>query len=127
MTGQRPSILLVEDDPDLRLLIGEELEDAGYDVLAAADGLEALDIATHKAPALIISDVMMPRLDGIGLYHRLRDLPEVSGRPFIFLTALQDPTHDERLSTCAGVVFCRKPIDFGAFLTTVASCLDTPA
>ena len=74
-------VLVVDDEPDIRLVLSHVLADEGYHVHAAADGQEALDIIERESPDVIITDVRMPRVDGIELVRRLRaggrDLPIV--------------------------------------------------
>jgi diguanylate cyclase (GGDEF)-like protein len=80
-------ILLVEDDHAIRLLITTVLKKAGYDVTQANDGREALARIAEATPDLIISDVMMPHLDGFGLLTQLRADPSTRTIPLILLTA----------------------------------------
>jgi CheY-like chemotaxis protein len=65
-------ILLVEDDPDVALVMGTVLEDAGHHVTEAVDGQQGLDMALQDQPELIVTDFMMPHLDGLGMIDRLR-------------------------------------------------------
>ena len=82
--GERPiSILVVDDDPTIRLLTRDVLEGEGYQVLEAADGLAAYDICLHAAPGLIVSDVMMPRMDGFELCRLLRRRQETALLPIL--------------------------------------------
>src|SRR3954469_9185690 len=82
--NERPRILVVDDDEDIRLLLREPLERAGYTVDEAADGRAALRNLFAVPPALVILDVSMPGLDGYETLERIRDLSEV---PVIMLTA----------------------------------------
>ncbi|MBK8252780.1 MAG: response regulator [Polyangiaceae bacterium] len=77
---------MVEDDEPTRRLLAITLR-RGYDVLAAADGVEGLELATSGRPDLIITDVMMPRLDGITMVRELRRRDPSRRVPIIFLTA----------------------------------------
>ncbi len=86
-TTPRATILAIEDDPAMLELIGFLLEEQGYRVLPAASGEEALGFMEEHSPDLIVSDVMMPGIDGFGLYERVRARPDWSQIPFIFLTA----------------------------------------
>jgi CheY-like chemotaxis protein len=71
--GQTPAILVVEDDPDLRLVHSEILSQEGYAVLAAADGIEALELVDRTdPPSMILLDLRMPRMNGWDLVRRLR-------------------------------------------------------
>lgn len=81
------SILLIEDNDELRENTAEILELATYKVTSAANGKIGIQAALQQKPDLIICDVMMPELDGYGVLHMINKNPELSGIPFIFLTA----------------------------------------
>lgn len=83
----KPLILVVEDNTALLEGIQDLLEMAGYDVLAAADATTALELLETHHPDLIVSDIMMPVIDGYELYERVRGRPDLTDVPFIFLTA----------------------------------------
>lgn len=87
------TILVVEDDRDLLQLILEKLRHAGYTTLSAADGQEGLTIALEKHPDLILLDVIMPRLDGIGMLKQLRQDAWGLGAQVMMLTNSQDVNH----------------------------------
>jgi DNA-binding NarL/FixJ family response regulator len=80
-------LLLVDDEPGLRTAVKAYLEDEGFVVITANDGEEGWVLAQEQLPDVIISDVMMPRLDGYGLLRRLRADERLGGTPVIFLTA----------------------------------------
>ena len=84
----RPLILVADDDPDILALVSFRLERAGYDVVCAANGEEAVEVARLRHPDLAILDVMMPRLDGYEATRRLREQEGTRGIPVILLTAL---------------------------------------
>ncbi len=77
-------ILIVDDEPDIRRLVVELVERAGYDADAAADGREALRMLYESRPNLVVLDVAMPRMDGWVVLERIRDVSEV---PVLMLTA----------------------------------------
>src|SRR5688572_8014334 len=81
------TILLIEDNIEMRENTSEILELAGYNVIAAENGKSGVDLALKHLPDLIICDVMMPELDGYGVLHILSKNHKTSGIPFIFLTA----------------------------------------
>lgn len=81
------TILLIEDNNELRENTAEILELANYKVTCAANGKLGIQAALQQKPELIICDVMMPELDGYGVLHLINKNPELSGIPFIFLTA----------------------------------------
>ena len=85
-TGERPRVLVVDDNPDLRNYIRGLLAGA-YDVSAVADGRAALESIAEQMPDIVVSDVMMPHLDGIGLVKALRTDPATSSLPVILLSA----------------------------------------
>ena len=82
-------ILIVDDEDNIRHLLKVAFED-DFDVAVAVDGVEAFEAALKWNPDLIVSDIMMPRLDGYGLYRKLKSRPETSSIPFVFLSAKKD-------------------------------------
>ena len=104
-------LLLVDDEPGLRTAVQAYLEDEGFDVTTANDGEEGWTAAQELIPDLVISDVMMPRLDGYGLLKRLRGDERLGGTPVIFLTA-KGMTADRIEGFQAGVDdYIPKPFD----------------
>lgn len=87
-----PTLLLVEDAPDLAQVIIREFESAGYRVLHAADGMTALQLFASQPPDLVILDWMLPKLNGLEVLRRLRQshLPQSSAVPVLMLTARAD-------------------------------------
>jgi DNA-binding response OmpR family regulator len=83
----KPLVLAADDDPDILSLVVFRLERAGYEVLTAADGDEALRLALERNPDLAVLDVMMPKLDGYEVTRRLRAHEPTSRLPIILLTA----------------------------------------
>lgn len=83
----QPRILVVEDEAALREGLKAILEEEGYTVLTAPDGLEALQVMKESPPDLIVADIMMPRMDGYVLYDVVRARLAWATIPFIFLTA----------------------------------------
>jgi len=79
-------ILIADDDPGIRLAVKDYLELAGYSVVAASNGLEALTLLDTYHPHLLVSDIKMPRLDGYSLVTKVRQRPEFRLLPVIFLT-----------------------------------------
>ena len=85
-SGPRPRVLVVDDNADLRSYI-EGLLSAAYDVVTASDGRQALEAVRNGMPDLVVSDVMMPHLDGIGLVKALRAEPATASLPVILVSA----------------------------------------
>jgi signal transduction histidine kinase len=87
--GARPLLLLAEDNPDLRAFLATSLSPE-YEVMEAADGAAALQMARQRTPDIVLSDLMMPTLDGLELCAQLKADPVTSGVPFVLLTARGD-------------------------------------
>jgi|WetSurMetagenome_2_1015567.scaffolds.fasta_scaffold196037_2 CheY-like chemotaxis protein len=85
--GTRSRILVVDDDPDTRLLMKMMLACDGYEVSLAGDGEQAWTSLAETIPDLLLSDIMMPELDGLGLLRRIRAHPVLRALPVILLTA----------------------------------------
>ena len=83
-------ILTVDDSSTMRQMITFTLKGAGFDILEAGDGVEALEVAKGKKLSLVITDVNMPRMDGITLVQRLRAMPEFKFTPILVLTTESD-------------------------------------
>ncbi len=106
-----PRLLLVDDEPGLRTAVQAYLEDEGFQVTTAVDGLDGWEKAQQQMPDLVISDVMMPRCDGYGLLEKLRADERLGGTPVIFLTA-KGMTADRTQGYLAGVDdYIPKPFD----------------
>jgi len=123
-------ILIVEDIPNVLELLEVTLRFKGYPVVTARDGQEALDMIAKERPALIITDILMPKLDGFALAHALRKNPQTRYIPLIFLSATYITPEDKKFALSLGASrFMEKPIDTEEFLLTVAEILtqDSPA
>ncbi len=81
------TILVIEDNDEIRENTAEILELANYKVYTAPNGREGIEVATDKKPDLIICDIMMPVLDGYGVLHMINKIPDLQTVPFIFITA----------------------------------------
>ena len=117
-------LLIVEDVPDILRLLEETLKFKGYRAATARNGQEALEMIRRERPALVITDIMMPKLDGFGLVHRLRIDPETRDIPVIFLTATYVALEDKAFALNIGVTrFIEKPVNFEKFLETIDQLL----
>jgi len=85
-------VLVVDDELDMRIFMTTLLETSGYKPLVAEDGVQGLEIAREKKPALIILDIMMPKESGITLYRQLMNDPALKDIPVIMLSALSKKT-----------------------------------
>lgn len=117
-------VLVVEDVPDILRLLEETLKFKGYHAITARNGQEALEAIQNERPLLVITDIMMPKLDGFGLVHRLRLNPETRDLPVIFLTATYVALEDKAFALNIGVTrFIEKPVNFEKFLKTIEELL----
>src|SRR5689334_20772293 len=124
MNMKQGYLLIVEDVPDILRLLEETLKFKGYNAVTARNGQEALDLIQRERPALVITDIMMPKLDGFGLVHRLRLNPETRDLPVIFLTATYVALEDKAFALNIGVTrFIEKPVNFERFLGTINELL----
>ncbi|HXG68408.1 MAG TPA: response regulator [Blastocatellia bacterium] len=115
-------ILLVADDFDTRYMLSLLLKKEGYEVITAADGECALSVAADQKPDLIITDVSMPRLNGIELTRRIKQDQKTRGIPVLAVTAYGSMTIQHAID--AGASACaRKPIEFTTFLPMVQNLL----
>ena len=80
------TILVVDDSPSIRQIVGLTLKGAGYSVIEAVDGMDALSKLDGQKISLIVSDVNMPNLDGIGLVKKIKLLPDYKFTPILMLT-----------------------------------------
>ena len=114
-----PTILVVEDEEPIAELLRAVLEDEGYRVITAADGQEALVRLAEARPALVLSDVMMPHLDGRALARALHADTALRAIPLVLLSALG-------AASVAGVphaAFVAKPFELDGLLATIAGLL----
>lgn len=108
------TVLVVEDDQDIRETLAEFLEDAGYAVRTAANGQEGLTaLRRDAAPCVMILDLMMPVMTGNELYEAMLADPQLATVPVIVSTS--DPSRAP-----SGVLVIKKPVDLGRLLDTVA-------
>jgi DNA-binding response OmpR family regulator len=119
-------LLIVEDDPDILKLLQTTLTFRGYRVITAHNGREGLDIIRAERPAIVIADIMMPKLDGFGLVHRLRLSSETCDIPVVFIPATYVAPEDKEFALDIGATrFLQKPVDLEIFLKTVAELLES--
>jgi DNA-binding response OmpR family regulator len=124
MANTRGPLLVVEDIPNVLELLEVTLRFQGYEVISAQNGQEALDILEKETPALIISDILMPKLDGFSMVQKLRHNPKTQNIPVIFLSATYVTPEDRMFAMSLGASrFIEKPIDTEDFLLTIAELL----
>lgn len=122
----RPRILVVDDDPLVTQLLVDTLIGQGYQVDSVSNGVAALERLEHQRYDLILSDLHMPRLDGVGLYHALT---QREGRPpenIIFLTGSPGSSELHAFLKTTGLPMLRKPFTLVELLQLVRRVLTRP-
>lgn len=118
------TILVVDDEPDIRLILQARLEAAGYRVDTAANGLEALNKIRNQTPALVILDLMLPGMDGFAVCAMLKRDQRFSELPIIILTARSQP-QDRKTGTALGAdAYLTKPFQPQELLKTIEQLLE---
>jgi len=124
MENQKGYLLVVEDISDILNLLEATLKFKGYRVMTARNGEEALEVIQKERPALIITDILMPKMDGFNLVHRLRINPATRTIPVVFLSATYVAPEDKMFAHSIGVNrFIEKPVDLVAFLPIIERIL----
>ena len=117
-------LLVVEDIPNVLELLEVTLRFKGYPVITAHNGQEALEAIAKERPAVVITDILMPKLDGYALAQKLRINQQTRNIPIIFLSATYVTPEDRAFALSLGAVrFLEKPVDTEEFLLTVAEIL----
>jgi len=104
-TKRRPLALVVDDSLSARRALAQVMEDAGYEVRSARDGLEAVELARGRRPDIVLADMEMPRMNGIELTAHLRGRPDTADLPVIMITSRSTAKH-RRQAEAAGVNVC---------------------
>ncbi|HAV77041.1 MAG TPA: hypothetical protein DCX53_06780 [Anaerolineae bacterium] len=121
MSNAYGPILIVEDVPNVLELLEVTLRFKGYAVLTARNGEEALEVIEKQRPALIVTDILMPKMDGYAFVQKLRLNPDTRAIPVVFLSATYVTPEDKDFALSLGAArFMEKPIDTEDFLLTVA-------
>ena len=117
------SILAVDDSASMRQMVSFTLKGAGYDVVEAADGVEALNIAKTRSVNLVITDVNMPNMDGISLIRELRALPSYKFTPLLMLTTESSAEKKQQGKAAGATGWIVKPFNPEQLLNTVKKVL----
>ncbi len=116
-------ILAVDDSASMRQMVAFTLREAGFDVAEAPDGAAALEIAQCEAFKLVLCDVNMPRLDGIGLVKALRALPAYKFTPLLMLTTEASPEKKMEGKAAGATGWLVKPFNPEQLITTIKRVL----
>lgn len=123
MTNQAHSILLVDDEPDILDFLSYNLRKEGFRVFTALNGTDAIELARHHLPQLIILDVMMPGMDGIETCRELKRIPKLKHSLIAFLTARNEDYSQLAGFDAGGDDYIAKPIKPGLLISRVKALL----
>lgn len=124
MTIPMGPLLVVEDIPNVLELLEVTLRFKGYPVVTARNGAEAIEVILRERPALVITDILMPKMDGYALVQKIRTDPKLRHIPVVFLSATYITPEDKAFALSLGAVrFLEKPVDTEEFLLTIAEIL----
>jgi CheY-like chemotaxis protein len=112
-------ILVVDDDPLMHRLFQHHLERAGYQMVSARSGREALDIATRQPPQLIVMDIMMPDMDGLEALRELKKADATKAIPVIVITANGHHIARKESEGSGAAVFLTKPFSPTQLVTEI--------
>jgi len=119
---QKKTILVMDDDLALQTVLEIALRDAGYDVILANDGQEGIEKLQTLSPDLVISDIMMPQMDGVETFQRIKERLQDSGIPIFIMTALTRKPWFADLEA-EGAVIIQKPFEIDQLLHLVRDML----
>jgi CheY-like chemotaxis protein len=119
--GERPRILIVDDEAHIRELLTQEFTEAGYQVLTAANGREAINAVRGERPDLVVLDVMMPEMNGFDVAAVLKNDPATHDIPIVILSIVQDRDRGFRIGVDR---YLTKPIDTELLFKEVGALLD---
>ena len=117
------SILAVDDSASMRQMVAFTLKGAGYDVIEAGDGQEALTLARSKKVNLVLTDVNMPKMDGIALIRALRGLPDYKFTPMLMLTTESAADKKQEGKAAGATGWLVKPFNPDQLLATIKKVL----
>ena len=126
IAGRNFTVLVVDDDPNIRRMIVAALRREGYDFLEAPNGREALDVMRAQHPDVVVLDLMMPVLSGWDVLRERADDDLLRSIPVIIISANRDP--EVATAVAQGIcAFLPKPFDIGALSALVRSCIPPDA
>jgi signal transduction histidine kinase/DNA-binding response OmpR family regulator/putative methionine-R-sulfoxide reductase with GAF domain len=121
--SSEPTILVVDDETDVREMLADTLTEAGFRVMTAADGAAALQALRATLPDLVLLDLMMPGMDGYEALRALRGAPETRDLPVVILTGVDSASERERAMAAGATVYLRKPVLAKELVQTIRASL----
>lgn len=125
MKGLTETILVVEDHADTRRMLEDLLTNAGFRVLSAENGAEALRLLATEAPDLMVLDLILPWVNGVEVLRTVRDHPQLRGVPVLVVTGTM--TSEFELRTFRPIRVLRKPLNIDALIPTIQRLLSQPS
>ena len=119
-----PKILIVDDEPHMLRVTEFSLRRGGYQLIIGRNGREAIELADREQPALIVMDVLMPELDGLGALRLLKQSPKTANIPVIMLTARGHVMTRQDAADSGASLFLTKPFSPNQLLTEAKRLID---
>jgi two-component system, chemotaxis family, chemotaxis protein CheY len=119
----KKKILTVDDSPSIRQMVKLTLSSAGYDVSEAGNGMEGLNAAKATAVDMVVTDINMPVMSGLGLIRELRKLPAYRGVPILFLTTESDAEMKKEAKAAGATGWITKPFQQDQLVAIVKKVL----
>ena len=116
-------VLIVDDDPGIRMLLSKFLQREGYETVMAQNGLEGVEFAKKHQPDLIVMDVVMPQMDGLTAARLIKFYKPLSNVPILFLTAKDAGKEIELAQAVRAEVYITKPFDVRQVIDVVRETL----
>ncbi len=120
---EQPTILVIDDDPAMQTVLEIVLREAGYRVEVAGNGQEGMRKLVSLRPNLVICDIMMPQMDGVEAFQRMKDQLQEEGIPIFIITALNRKPWFADLEA-EGAVIIQKPFDIEQVLSLIQTMLN---
>ncbi len=118
------TVLVIEDNKEIRENTCELLELKGYDVISAVNGKIGLALAKEKLPDIVLCDIMMPEINGYEVFASLKEDAETANIPFVFVTASVERSEVETGLGMGADGYIRKPFDSKELFETISNCLN---
>ena len=119
---QKRTILIMDDDLAMQTVLEIALREAGYHVILASDGQEGIEKIRRLKPDLVVSDIMMPQMDGVEAFHLIKEQLQDDGIPIFIMTALNRKPWFADMEA-DGAVIIQKPFEVGQFVQLVNDML----
>jgi CheY-like chemotaxis protein len=123
MTQHKGSILIIDDDMALRSMLEMALQNEGYHVVGANDGQEGLAMLETLQPDVVLSDIMMPNMDGVEMFRLIKERLQDDGIPIIIITALNRKPWFAELEAEGAAIF-QKPFEIGKLIELINTFVD---